>query len=334
MIRASRSIFVAVAVACLLGASATIATAQPTRTTPCLGACHAAGAGATVEASLVSTSATTATYDLTMTGAAGSAWALFDGSTKVKGATTTSDTFTVDLGKTYDIFAVNNVSPFNSATTSVSPAAPVVEPPTASLDELVPPVTTSDAKGSYVGTAIVKLTATDVAGQGVSYIYYSIDGARTHLFTVGVLAQTSVTVAAPLVGTGSHTITFWAQDKAGNVEAQNSAVFTVAAPPVAAKTATSLTMSISKNHAKLRVGYVLSGSISPAFAGAPIVITYRRPGSRTWRTWTTVQTNASGDFRIGTRAYHLGTYTYRVTFPGDATHGVARYVYDTIHIIR
>jgi hypothetical protein len=230
--KASRSILVAVVAACLLGASATVATAVPASTSRCdasSSGCHAAGPGATVAASLVSTSSTTANYNLAMTGSAGSGWAVFDGTTRLAGSTTAMGTFTAGLGKTYSVFAVD--ATFNSyVTTSVSPAAPAVET-TASLDETIPPVTTSDAVGSYAGPATVKLTASDGEGQGIAYIYYSIDGHRVHLFTVGMVSQTSVTVAAPIVGTATHTIAFWSQDKAGNVEAHKTVTFTVAASP-------------------------------------------------------------------------------------------------------
>jgi hypothetical protein len=99
------------------------------------------------------------------------------------------------------------------------------------------------------------------------------------------------------------------------------------------RAATSLTMSIDKESVALSESYVLSGAIDPAFAGAPIVISYRRPGETTWRSWTTLATTADGRFSVSTRGYRSGTYTYRATFPGDATHGVARYVYDTVRIL-
>ena len=242
MKKAYRPIFVAIAAACLLGAFVPVASAYPSKTVRCDTAdCHDAGAGATVSASLVSTSATTATYDLAMTGSAGSAWAVFDGSNRLFDGTTATGAFTVDLGKTYDLMAVNATVDSSSsklATNSVSPAAPSIEPtaPPVSLDESTPPVTTSDALGSYPGAAKVKLTATDGAGQGVAYIYYSLDGDRVHLFTVGINPQTTVDIAAPAAGkNATHTITFWSQDNAGNVEAVKSATFTVAGaalPPV------------------------------------------------------------------------------------------------------
>ena len=137
-----------------------------------------------------------------------------------------------------------------------------------------------------------------------------------------------------IVGDVTRTYTaVWARcsDPIANLAA---AVVVPVTNPAPTKIATSLTLSISKNSAHLRSGYVLSGAISPRFAGASIVITYRRPGSRTWRTWTTVKTTASGTYSIGTRGYSLGTYTYRATFPGDATHSVARYVYHSIRIVR
>jgi len=267
--------FVAVAAAGLLVASATVAGAQPTRTTSCLGACHAAGPGASVEASLVSTSATSATYDLTMTGAPGSGWAVFDGSTKVKGATTATDTFTVDLGKTYNIFAVNGADPFNSATASVSPAAPSVEP-TTSLDEAVPPVTTCDAVASYTGTAKLTLSATDAGGRGVAYVYYSVDGNRVHLFTVGMLAETSLNVAAPIVGTASHTISYWSQDAAGNVEDRNTKTFTVTAPPLSVvKTAASMNRPIAPSSVRHNRTLTVYGYMWPRHASGTTAVTLR-----------------------------------------------------------
>jgi hypothetical protein len=103
-----------------------------------------------------------------MTGSTGSSWAVYDGSNRLFGEVSEAGAFTVEVGKTYDVLAVDATSG-NFVVKSVSPAAPDVETTdTVTLDESTPPVTTSDAKASYVGTATVKLTASDVAGQGVA----------------------------------------------------------------------------------------------------------------------------------------------------------------------
>jgi hypothetical protein len=78
-------------------------------------------------------------------------------------------------------------------------------------------VTTSDAKTTYVSSAVVKLAATD--NLGVTYAYFTIDGgAQTSGTTINVTAA------------GSHTIQFWSVDAAGNVEVKHSATFTIIVP--------------------------------------------------------------------------------------------------------
>jgi hypothetical protein len=307
---------VGVMAACLIGGSATVAVASSDSTSRCLGACHATGTDATIGASLVSTSTTTATYDVTMGGAAGSGWAVFDGSTRLTGATAATGTIVVDLGKTYDLFAVDGVAQ-TCATTSVSPAAPAVET-TVSLDESIPPVTTSDAKDSYTDDATVELTATDGEGQGVAYIYYSVDGDRVHLFTVGMVAQTSVVIEAPIVGTVTHTIAFWSQDKAGNVEAHNSKTLTVSAAAPTAPVATTLT--IKAGDTSLRYGkYVtisstLSGGVP---AGSHVRYQARFPGKHSYSIISSTRdVTEAGYSSIRYKLTKRGTYYFQARFLG------------------
>jgi len=333
--RASRSIFVAVVAACLLGASATVASASPDSTSRCLSGCHVAGTDATISASLASTSTTTATYQVTKEAPALSAWAVFDGTTRLAGGASSTGTFTVDLGKTYNVYAVNAVTQ-SAVTTEVSPAAPVVEPPTASLDETIAPITMSDAVGSYLGNANVTLSASDGEGQGVSYIYYSVDGARVHLYTVGMVAQTSVQVAAPLVGTATHTITYWSQDKAGNVEAHKTSTFTVTAPKVT-MIAPRVILAI-RSSARVGQAFAVTGDVTPATAGQPIIIQYKKPGSTVWVTakYSPVYTrsgDALGHFGMMFSCKMTGTWKFRARFPADATHSGYN-AYDSIRIVR
>ena len=323
--------FVAVVAAGLLVASATVASAFPSTTSRCVAPCHAAGAGATVAASLVSTSSTTATYNLTMTGTTGSAWAVFDGSTRLAGSTTAAGTFTVGLGKTYDVFAVDKTSS-NFVTTSVSPAAASVVPTTTpeptstvSLDETMPPVTTSDAIASYVGTATVKLTATDGSGRGVAYVYYSIDGKRVHLVTG---SHATVTIAAPLTGTATHKIVFWAQDQAGNVESPKTVTLTVQAPstPVVRHRAT-LTTPIAPWSVRKAATFTVWGYLMPQHDAGTEAVTlqFYRLQAGQWvlrRTVKVAVTNHSDESKYSARVSlpYAGVWRIRAVHPGDALH--------------
>jgi large repetitive protein len=95
-------------------------------------------------------------------------------------------------------------------------------------DDTTAPVTTSDAVASYWNSAAIELTATDA--EGVAYIYYRIDGGITRLYRVaaGVLHTT-----ATISDAGDHTIAFWAQDTAGNVETHKQVALTVRADKAA-----------------------------------------------------------------------------------------------------
>ena len=89
------------------------------------------------------------------------------------------------------------------------------------------PVTTSDARSSYVAYAIIHLAATD-SGSGVASTSWSIDGGT---------AKQGTTASITTIGT--HTLRFWSVDVAGNtevVDSHNTVTFTVApAPPAAPK---------------------------------------------------------------------------------------------------
>lgn len=85
------------------------------------------------------------------------------------------------------------------------------------LIDATPPVTTSDATPSYVGTATIHLSATD-ALSGVASTGFVLDG--------GV--EVSGTVAT--AGLGSHTLTFASVDGAGNAEQTQTAHFSVEPP--------------------------------------------------------------------------------------------------------
>ena len=85
--------------------------------------------------------------------------------------------------------------------------------------DTTPPTTTATPAGTvgdygwYTGNASVELSATDDAGgSGVDHTYYSVDGGAQQMY------------AAPItdLGDGTHTISYWSRDIAGNSETAQS----------------------------------------------------------------------------------------------------------------
>jgi len=98
-----------------------------------------------------------------------------------------------------------------------------------SITETVAPVTGSNLKPTYIGAAPIRLTPTDaLPSSGLDGTFYVLDGGTR-------VSGLATTVPGPVSGTQSHSIEYWSQDNAGNVEVHKLAAFTVTAdtvPPV------------------------------------------------------------------------------------------------------
>ncbi|MDR3685864.1 MAG: hypothetical protein P4L93_02745, partial [Coriobacteriia bacterium] len=97
------------------------------------------------------------------------------------------------------------------------------------LADTTPPATTSNAVGSYIGTASITLSATD-AQSGVQSTYYRLDG--------GAPTTVSGALLVPPTDTPSRSLQYWSVDASGNVETAHSVGFTVV-PDVTAPVTTS-----------------------------------------------------------------------------------------------
>jgi hypothetical protein len=100
-----------------------------------------------------------------------------------------------------------------TAVFSVS-AVPVAPPA-----DVTPPVTTSDARTSYDGTATVSLSVTDDRA-GVCRTFWRLDGGPVH-------EGTTIVVPAPEEQIATHSLEFWSVDAAGNEEAHQVVAFSV-----------------------------------------------------------------------------------------------------------
>ena len=315
-----------VAAAGLLALTVTTASATPTKTTRCTG-CHS-GPNVAVSATLVSSSATGATYQLSAPSA--TAMAVFDGTTKVGSSIMgTTGRVTLAFGKTYTIFAIQgptNNDGIGSASVSpvapapVTPVPPVPVPPVPVADTTAP-VTTSNVQASYSGAAAIVLTALDNAGgSGVAHTYYILDGAAQ---TEGTDVSTS--------GLGGHTLSFWSVDVAGNAELANVASFDVTAAPVP----TTKTCTIDSTKASRRHGHRimrLTGTITPGQVGDHAYLYVQKPGSHRWVRVARLTAKALNEVGGATWSYTYtmnvrGTYHFQVRLAGhpvETEHQVER----------
>jgi photosystem II stability/assembly factor-like uncharacterized protein len=95
--------------------------------------------------------------------------------------------------------------------------------------DAIAPTTTSNATDSYTESATIAFSAQDNAGgSGIAHVWSTVDG-----------SDLRDGVSRTLTGTGSHTVRFWSQDVAGNTEAANVFVLSIADPLVIAPLAPS-----------------------------------------------------------------------------------------------
>ncbi len=149
------------------------------------------------------------------------------------------------------------------------------------LTDTLPPTTTSDAQAQYLDEATIALWADDGSGTGVADTFYRLDGG----------AETTYTAPVTVTGYGSHELSFWSVDVAGNVESAQTAAFEVVHPFAAKRLAGSnryaTALAISREvfdagsapHVVLATGEAFADALSAsALAGiydGPLLLTAR-----------------------------------------------------------
>jgi hypothetical protein len=165
------------------------------------------------------------------------------------------------------------------------------------------PVTSSDAKASYVSSAVIKLTASDAVG--VAHTYYMVDGA----------AQAEGTTIS-LNSIGSHMIEFWSVDVAGNVESHNTVTFAITAPAPAPTSA----LSIRSSATTIRSGrtITLSGVLTPARDDRKVSVYVKKPGSSRWVLLRSDETNDNGAWSVRSTPKSRGTYQFQARYTSSS----------------
>lgn len=181
------------------------------------------------------------------------------------------------------------------------------------------PLTTSDAVSTYVGTAVVRLSAIDSGGAGVAHTYFRLDGASP---AEGPEVSTSMP--------GAHSLEFWSVDGSGNEEVHHTTTFSVMAP---GPTPTWITIVAAATGARRGATVILSGQVSDVrLVGRIIVVYVQRPGKAYW----SYSSNRVVYSRYGVPSWQykylfkstlpLGTYRYKAVvpaYPGFATSATA-----------
>jgi len=177
--------------------------------------------------------------------------------------------------------------------------------------DTVAPVTTLlgvSPGGTHASPVLLTLYATDRTS-GVSTTFYSLDGSPARGYS------SSVAVSSP----GLHVIRYWSVDNAGVSEVPQTTTFTVSPPATE-----TITAAASASSVKLRVSFVLSGTLTPSTLGRTVVVLVQKPGSGRWSYSSarlTYGTAAKGGALWWYRYVPIvrGTYRFQSTFAGDAS---------------
>ncbi len=147
----------------------------------------------------------------------------------------------------------------------------------ARIDKIAP-TTTSNRVASYVNTATINFTATDAGGSGVKKTYYQLDSKPV---MVGSSVTTTETTPTP------HSLKFWSEDNAGNVEGSHTVTFTVAADTGAPVTTLVTKPGLDLNDWQSSVvTFSLTATDTPPGASAGVAHTYYRLDGGTTVTYT------------------------------------------------
>jgi hypothetical protein len=138
-----------------------------------------------------------------------------------------------------------------------------------------------------------------------------------HTFPV-VFSATSagLTATVTVSGYGPHSLEFWAEDFAGNVETHHVASFGIVGDPF-----TILTIKRSAASVRLRVPFILSGVLLPSALGDPVAVYVKKPGSPRWsyssiRLVYSIQ-GSSGSWWYRYTPLMRGTYSFYASFVAD-----------------
>lgn len=165
--------------------------------------------------------------------------------------------------------------------------------------DTVPPVTTSDAVASYIGSATIRLTATD--GSGVAQTLWRLDGGAE---------KSGPAVSAS--GYGNHTLEFWSVDTQGLSETHHFVAFKILRKTVATISRSTSTVAYNGSVTLRATLKTESGSY---LKGKSIAL-YRSFDGKSWSSYRTLS-STTGGYAISLRLQQNTYYKFR--YQGDST---------------
>ena len=163
------------------------------------------------------------------------------------------------------------------------------------------------------------------------HVSYTIAGAPP------VSTASTITTSFDVSGSGTHVISYWSVAKAGNTEVTHTVTFSIAPAP-GGRTSTALSMVANPGGVKLPAPFVLSGVLSgPTGGGWTVKVWVRKPNRATY-SYSSVRLTSALGTAASTWWYRYtptmkGTYTFYVTFAGDATHEAASTLVSPIKVV-
>jgi hypothetical protein len=228
------------------------------------------------------------------------------------------------VGDVFDVTIVGGITlKSTGAQTAVSYRTQFMSQVGPTGPDVTAPVTYSDARASYFGSATIRLTPTD-GGSGVAATYYRLDGSDQ---AAGTVVSTSTL--------GAHTLAFWSVDASGNVEPPHTVSFSISPPP----TPTSVSAPrVSPSRPRRGKTAAFTAYLSPgagAVSGATTLRLYRyetktvrkkvrghwrRVRVKYWRLRNTVAMTpgAAGLLTARAKPRYSGKWKARVTFAGSS----------------
>ncbi|HKF46366.1 MAG TPA: protease pro-enzyme activation domain-containing protein [Terracidiphilus sp.] len=170
-----------------------------------------------------------------------------------------------------------------------------------SIDEIAPVSKAALAGTIYSGTTYktavnVSLSASDAGGSGLKHTFYKLDGG----------AQVTYAAAFTVSTLGSHTVTYWSTDNAGNTEVAKTVSFSIVSPTTAALVAT-------PNPSVHLQSVTMTATITATVSGTPTgsVIFYN--GATNLGSGTL----SGGVATLSTTALPLGALTLQASYAGS-----------------
>jgi hypothetical protein len=181
------------------------------------------------------------------------------------------------------------------------------------IDAVAPSATASLDSGTFASAQQVALESDDPSDK----IHYTTDGSEP--------STSSKAYEGPISITRTTTLRFFAIDAAGNRSETLTREYVI-------RTASSVSLNVSKATLKLGKSRAISGKVGPAHAGETVRVTVERNGRPVLN--RNLRLNGASAYSLNYRPKSVGRYTVQVRFAGDEDHTPAASALKSFRVVR